>query len=96
MTQKEIIEKLRQSSAYAERRYRTRIVGIFGSYARGEQAKDSDLDVLVEPEEGATLFDLGGLNTYLEETLDCPVDLVSRRSLREEIASSVLRDLVAL
>ena len=96
MTQEEIIAKLRESSEYAQRRYKTRIMGIFGSYARGEQTNESDLDVLVEPEEGATLFDLGGLNAYLEETLQRPIDVVSRRALRKEIEGSVLRNLIRL
>ena len=40
------------------RRYRAEIKGIFGSYARGDFHADSDLDLLVDFDEGANLFDL--------------------------------------
>ena len=43
------------------RRYRAEIKGIFGSYARGDFDADSDLDLLVDFDEGANLFDLIGL-----------------------------------
>ena len=78
------------------RRYRAEIKGIFGSYARGDFHADSDLDLLVDFDEGANLFDLVGLQQFLEEKLGCKVDLVSRRSLREELRTSVLNEMINL
>ena len=78
------------------RRYRAEIKGIFGSYARGDFHADSDLDLLVDFDEGADLFDLAGLQQFLEEKLGCKVDLVSRRSLREELRASVLNEMINL
>ena len=78
------------------RRYRAEIKGIFGSYARGDFHADSDLDLLVDFDEGADLFDLVGLQQFLEEKLGCKVDLVSRRSLREELRTSVLNEMINL
>ena len=78
------------------RRYRAEIKGIFGSYARGDFHVDSDLDLLVDFDEGANLFDLVGLQQFLEEKLGCKVDLVSRRSLREELRTSVLNEMITL
>ena len=78
------------------RRYKAEIKGIFGSYARGDFHADSDLDLLVDFDEGANLFDLVGLQQFLEEKLDCKVDLVSRRSLREELRTSVLSEMINL
>ena len=49
------------------RRYRAEIKGIFGSYARGDFHADSDLDRLVDFDAGADLFDLVGLQQFLEE-----------------------------
>ena len=77
-------------------RYRAEIKGIFGSYARGDFHADSDLDLLVDFDEGANLFDLVGLQQFLEEKLGCKVDLVSRRSLREELRPSVLNEMINL
>ncbi len=78
------------------RRYRAEIKGIFGSYARGDFHADSDLDLLVDFDEGANLFDLVGLQQFLEEKLDCKVDLVSRRSLRTELRTSILNEMISL
>ena len=78
------------------RKYRAEIKGIFGSYARDDFHADSDLDLLVDFNEGADLFDLVGLQQFLEEKLGCKVDLVSRRSLREELRAAVLDEMISL
>ena len=77
-------------------RYKAEIKGIFGSYARGDFHAGSDLDLLVDFDEGANLFDLVGLQQFLEEKLGCKVDLVSQRSLREEFRTSVLNEIINL
>ena len=78
------------------RKYKAEVKGIFGSYARGEFHAGSDLDLLVDFDEGASLFDLVGLQQFLEEKLGCEVDLVSRRSLRAELRTSILNDMISL
>ena len=78
------------------RRYRAEIKGIFGSYARGDFHANSDLDLLVDFDEGANLFDLVGLQQFLEEKLGCKVDVVSRRSLRAELRTSILNEMISL
>ena len=62
----------------------------------GDFHADSDLDLLVDFDEGANLFDLVGLQQFLEEKLGCKVDLVSRRSLRAELRTSVLNEMISL
>ena len=71
-------------------------IGVFGSVVRGEQTDTSDLDVLVDFEEGADLLDLVGLGLFLEEKLNQKVDVVSKRALREEIKDVILREAVPL
>jgi len=63
---------------------------------REGQKRKSDVDVLVDFEEGADLFDLVGLALYLEKKLRKKVDVVPKRALRKEIKSSVLREAVPL
>lgn len=50
-------------------KYKVREIGVFGSVVRGEQSKESDIDVLVDFQEDADLLDLVGLGLFLEERL---------------------------
>ena len=65
-------------------KYRAEIKGIFGSYTRGDFHADSDLDLLVDFDDGADLTDFIGLQQFLEDRLECKIDVVSQRSHREE------------
>jgi len=67
-------------------------VRIFGSVARNEADRDSDIDFLVDMEPGRSLFDLGGLLMELQELLHCKVDVVTEKGLRERIRNSVLKE----
>ncbi|GAC1363941.1 MAG: hypothetical protein NVS2B12_10090 [Ktedonobacteraceae bacterium] len=69
---------------------------IFGSVARGDVNEQSDLDLLVDLENGRSLFDLGGLLVDLEELLGCPVDVITEKGLRDRIRSRVLSEAIPL
>jgi len=56
----EIRDVIRAHQAELRRRYKVRVAGIFGSYVRGEERADSDLDVLAVFDSDASLLDLGG------------------------------------
>ena len=77
------------------RQYKAQIKAIFGSYARGDFHVDSDLDLLVDFDDGANLFDMIGLEQFLEDKLGCKVDVVPRDSLREELRPSVFREMIS-
>lgn len=96
MIKNKILKTLESLKPEVRRKYKAELKGIFGSYSRGEEKKNSDLDVLVEFLDGATLFDLAGLGNFLEKKLGCKVDVVSQRALREEIKPYVYEDLIAL
>ncbi len=68
-------------------------IGIFGSYARGQNKENSDLDILVSFGKKISLFDLIGLEQELSEKLFIKVDLVTRKSLSILIEKHVERDL---
>ena len=95
-----MIEKIQKTLVEAKEeirgRYKAEIKGIFGSYARGDFHADSDLDLLVDFDEGSDLFDFVGLQQFLEEKLGYKVDLVSHRSLRKELRTSVLNEMISL
>ncbi len=68
---------------------------IFGSRARGDNRPDSDIDILIQFEEGKTLglFEFVALERKLSETLGVKVDLITRDSLSPHIKSFILKDL---
>jgi hypothetical protein len=75
-------------------RYRVREIGLFGSFVRAQQSEASDIDILVDFDDNADLFDLVGLALFLEEQLQRKVDEVSKSALREELRESVLQEVV--
>jgi uncharacterized protein len=64
------------------RKRRARRIAVFGSVARGEAHPDSDLDLLVDFEPGASLLDHIGLFQDLEDLLGVGVDVVARSALK--------------
>ncbi len=65
---------------------------LFGSYVRGENKNSSDIDILVELPDTATLFELGGLKVTLEEKLNNKVDIVTYKSISPIIKDSILKN----
>ncbi|MBS3090839.1 nucleotidyltransferase family protein [Candidatus Pacearchaeota archaeon] len=72
--------------------------GIFGSYARGEQKRSSDVDILIEVEKGRkfSLFDLVGLKMEIESILKRKVDLLTYNGISHFIRENVLKDEVRI
>lgn len=67
---------------------------IFGSVARGEDGPDSDLDLLVDFTDEATLLDEVGLRLALSDLLRVEVDVIAADALRGEVRERVLREAV--
>jgi predicted nucleotidyltransferase len=95
-TVEEIKNILRENKDIIEKDFKAEIIGVFGSYARGEQKAQSDIDILVRFKDGATLFDFVGLAEFLEEKLGIKVDLLSERAIRPELKENVIKELVSL
>jgi uncharacterized protein len=71
-------------------------VRVFGSVARGSDGTSSDVDILVDPSDDATLFDLAQFEMDLEALLERPVDVVSSRSLDPGRDARILDEAVSL
>ena len=84
-------EILRLASSYGARNVR-----VFGSCARGDNSRSSDVDFLVDLEPGRTLMDLGGLLMELQDLLQTRVDVSTLNMLRPKVKEAAARDAVPL
>lgn len=94
MKKNEILNVLKSLAEIVKKNYHAEIIGIFGSFARGEEKDTSDIDVLVQFDDDASLFDLVGLADFLEEQFHIKVDIVPIDTIREEIKEDVLKEAV--
>ena len=92
----EILVRLRELKPQILQRFRAKEIQLFGSSVRREQDPGSDIDILVDFEDGADLFDLTGLAIFLENEFQQKVDVVPKRALREELQESILNEAVAI
>lgn len=93
----EIRVRLREMLPELRSRYGVGSLWVFGSYVRGQQGAESDLDVLVEFERcGLSLFGFVGLEQEIGDRLGLKVDLVERSALRPEIGGNVLSEAQAV
>jgi len=74
-------------------RYPVQNARFFGSTSRGDDRDGSDLDILVEPTEVTTLFDLAGLKLELEALLGVRVDVATPGALRARVDQAISDDL---
>ena len=94
----EIKEILEAQKDYLAAEYGVTIVGVFGSYVRGEQRRDSDVDILIELERPPriSLIGLVELEHFLSDVLGMKVDLAIKKNLRKRIGERILSEVVTL
>ena len=92
----EIKQILSERKSWLCETYQITEMGIFGSYARGEQTQDSDVDVLIDYSEAPTLFELVNLRDFLRDLIGLPVDIVTKNGLRPKIRDRVLSEVIYL
>lgn len=71
-------------------------IRIFGSTARGEDHSDSDIDLLVQIEDGRTLFDLIRFKQKVEELVGRKIDVVSDQGINEMIKETIMNEVIQL
>lgn len=91
-----IIKYLREKKDTIRANYGANIMGFFGSFARGEQKLNSDIDLLVEFNKEADLINYMALSDHLEKIFGRKVDIVSYPFLRADIKPSVMKELIRL
>ena len=86
------LESKRHAVRAAATRFRAANPRVFGSVAHGDDVEGSDIDLLVDPLPGATLFDLRGLQVELEQILGVRVDLLTPGDLPIKFSAIVLAE----
>ena len=74
-------------------RFKVKKIGVFGSFVRGEEGKDSDVDILVDLSEPIG-WEIVDLKEFLEEILGFEVDLVTVKALKAELSEIILKEAV--
>jgi predicted nucleotidyltransferase len=94
LSRADIVDFLKTDKAYLSKEFGVVNIGLFGSYAKGSQNADSDVDILVELKEPRFEW-LAGLSIYLEEKLGRRVELVRKSSvLRSRFFERVEKDTI--
>lgn len=90
MTPSEALKHNRTTVLEAIHRHRAGNPRVFGSVLAGKDHDGSDLDLLIDPQPGMTLFDLGGLQDELEQVMGVSVDLLTPADLPAHFRDQVL------
>lgn len=99
MSHADMMEKIRRNREEIRRiaeRHGAHSVRLFGSLSRGEADERSDIDLLVNLEDGVTLLQHAAMVRELEALMGCRVDVVSERGLRSRIRDRILAEAVPI
>jgi predicted nucleotidyltransferase len=92
----DLLSRLRQELPRLREEHAVRSLGVFGSFVRGEQARGSDLDVLIEFDRAPGLLGFLELERELSLLLGVPVDLVQKEALKPAIGRRILEEVRAV
>ena len=91
----ELKEKRGQILTVAKR-HGARTIQVFGSLARGESRRDSDVDFLIELEPGRTLLDIVAIKQDLEDLLQRKVDVVTEDAVSPYLKDEIVTQAISL
>lgn len=93
-TKNEILNFLKENKSYLSSRYHITKIGLFGSFSRDEQTDDSDVDLLIELEDGIkNIYDIKkSLNSFLSEAFGRSVDIAREKYLKPYAKDLILKD----
>jgi uncharacterized protein len=92
LTKEEIFEKIKSEKKFLSEKYFVSEIGLFGSYIRGEQKINSDIDILISFAKSPNFFIFLELENYLSDLFGIKVDLVTKNSLKPIIGSYIKKE----
>jgi len=93
--EKEKIAKIKKPIIEVLKKYGVKKAGIFGSWARGEEKIESDIDILIQPTKNMGI-EFVGIKLELEDKLGRKVDLVSYKGINPHLKKYILKDEVKI
>lgn len=94
MTKNEVVTFLKNQKSFLQANYGVLKIGLFGSYARGEQLNSSDIDIAVELRKENKADNYFGLLHFLEDNLSKKIDLGIESKLKESIRKYIDKDII--
>ena len=97
MNLQEIKQTLKENMPEIKKKYGVKNLYIFGSYVRGEQTPESDIDILVEFEKGKKTFDnYMDLKFYLEGLFGKKVDLIIKEAVKQKLKKYIYEEAISV
>ena len=94
MDKNKILEQISSKNQILKDRYHVKTIGIFGSFVRGEETENSDVDILVDLELPIGFFEFIRLENDLSKMLGKKVDLVTKKSIKPAVKEDILKEVV--
>ena len=94
INKEDILNILKQELPYLKNKFNVKNIGLFGSYIRSEQTKQSDIDLLVEFSAPIGFFKFIDLENYLSDKFGLKIDLVPIDALKPIIKPSILKETI--
>jgi len=94
MSRKTVLAKLKRNIRVIRRQFAVKGLSVFGSVAKNQATRSSDIDVLVEFKDKATFDLFMDLKFYLEDILGVKVDLVTDKAIRPEIRKTIEQEMI--
>lgn len=95
-----ITQKITENKEYLKETYGVKEIGVFGSYARGEDSPLSDIDVLFsidkKKDDKISIFDLVDMKSYLESILGKTVDIVEKKAIKPLLINQILSEVLMM
>lgn len=92
----EIKSKIKENEKFLKEKYHVRGFLLFGSYAKGEQTAQSDIDLIVDFKNIIDMFELIDLQEYLQNLFGKKVDLGTKKGLKSFVKKSILKEAINL
>ena len=93
---KKELNKMKPKIIRILRKHGVRKAGIFGSYVKGEQKKNSDIDILIDPPRNMSLIGFVHVKYKLEDELGIKIDLVSYKGIHPLLKNQILHEEVKI